>query len=110
MLIDAALRRMAGRLSAMQLDRRLRDAFDTDTWRRWRDWIAGSMQALAAGQPRLAARPAARRHPARRGLAAHRAPDRADGGGGGPRRRRPISRQREDAHERLTADPADGRP
>ncbi len=57
MVIDAALRRFAGRLSAMQLDPGLRDAFAAETWRRWRDWIGGSMRALAVGQGRLAARP-----------------------------------------------------
>ncbi len=57
MVIDAALRRFAGRLSAMQLDPTLRDAFGAETLRRWRDWIGASMRALAAGQGRLAARP-----------------------------------------------------
>jgi uncharacterized membrane protein YccC len=57
MVIDAALRRFAGRLSAMQLDPGLREAFAAETWRGWRDWIGASMQALAAGQGRLAARP-----------------------------------------------------
>jgi uncharacterized membrane protein YccC len=57
MVIDAALRRFAGRLSAMQLDPGLREAFGAETWRRWRDWIGTSMRALSAGQGRLAARP-----------------------------------------------------
>ncbi len=57
MVIDAALRRFAGRLTAMQLDPGLREAFGADTLRRWRDWIGGSMRALAAGQGRLAPRP-----------------------------------------------------
>jgi uncharacterized membrane protein YccC len=57
MVIDAALRRLAGRLSAMQLDPGLRDAFPQDTWRRWRDWIGTSMRALAEGHARLAPRP-----------------------------------------------------
>ncbi len=57
LVIDAALRRMAGRLSAMQLDPGLRDAFDVETWHGWRRWIGASMRALAAGQGRLAPRP-----------------------------------------------------
>jgi uncharacterized membrane protein YccC len=57
MVIDAALRRLAGRLSAMQLDPGLRDAFGAETWRRWRDWIGASMQAMAAGHGQLAPRP-----------------------------------------------------
>jgi uncharacterized membrane protein YccC len=57
MVIDAALRRFAGRLSAMQLDPGLREAFGADTLRCWRDWIAGSMRTLAAGQGKIAARP-----------------------------------------------------
>jgi uncharacterized membrane protein YccC len=57
MVIDAALRRFAGRLSAMQLDPGLREAFGAETWQRWRDWIGTSMRALSAGQARLAARP-----------------------------------------------------
>lgn len=57
MVIDAALRRFAGRLSAMQLDPGLREAFGADTLRLWRAWIGGSMRALAAGQASLASRP-----------------------------------------------------
>ncbi len=58
LVIDAALRRMAGRLSAMQLDPGLRDAYAVEVWHGWRAWIGASMRALAAGQGRLAPRPA----------------------------------------------------
>jgi uncharacterized membrane protein YccC len=57
MVIDAALRRFAGRLSAMQLDPALPASFGAETLRQWRDWIGGSMRALAAGQAKLAPRP-----------------------------------------------------
>jgi uncharacterized membrane protein YccC len=57
MVIDAALRRLAGRLSAMQLDSGLAAAFGADTLRSWRAWIGTSLQALAAGQGKLAPRP-----------------------------------------------------
>jgi uncharacterized membrane protein YccC len=57
MVIDAALRRLAGRLSAMQLEPGLRDALGAETLRGWRDWIGASMRSLAAGQGRIAARP-----------------------------------------------------
>lgn len=59
MVIDAALRRFAGRLSAMQLDPTLGAAFAPEVWRSWRGWIAGSMQALATGGTALSPRPAA---------------------------------------------------
>ncbi len=49
MLIDAALRRMAGRLTAMQFDPTLARTLDPALWRRWRDWIDSSAQALARG-------------------------------------------------------------
>jgi uncharacterized membrane protein YccC len=49
MVIDAALRRFAGRLVAMQLDPALPAAFAPDIWRRWRDWLGGSMRDLAGG-------------------------------------------------------------
>ncbi len=55
-VVDAALRRMAGRLSAMQL----RDAHDDgraphchDIWRAWRSWIAQTMAGLADPVPVL---------------------------------------------------------
>jgi uncharacterized membrane protein YccC len=51
LLIDAALRRLAGRLSAMQLDPELRRALAPDEWRRWRVWIVDSLEALAAEGP-----------------------------------------------------------
>lgn len=57
LVIDAALRRCAGRLSAMQFGTRSRLAMPPDAPRKWRDWISGSMRSLAAGQTGLAARP-----------------------------------------------------
>lgn len=48
MVVDAALRRFAGRLSAMQLDPTLTTTFTAEFWRGWRDWISNSMQALAS--------------------------------------------------------------
>jgi uncharacterized membrane protein YccC len=57
MVIDAALRRVAGRLSAMQFEPGLRDAFGADTLRLWRGWIGASLRSLAAGQGKLAPRP-----------------------------------------------------
>jgi uncharacterized membrane protein YccC len=57
LVIDAALRRCAGRLSAMQLDPGLRTAMAPEALRSWRDWIGGAMRALAAGQPVSAPRP-----------------------------------------------------
>jgi uncharacterized membrane protein YccC len=57
MVIDAALRRLAGRLSAMQLDPTLVRAFDPAIWRAWRDWIAGTLRALADGAVSVPPRP-----------------------------------------------------
>jgi len=48
MVIDAALRRFAGRLSAMQLDTTLATTFTAEFWRDWRAWISNAMQALAS--------------------------------------------------------------
>ena len=58
MAIDAALRRFAGRLSAMQLDPELGAAYEPQTWRRWREWIVASMNALASGNGAIAPSPA----------------------------------------------------
>jgi hypothetical protein len=49
MAIDAALRRFAGRLSAMQLNPELARAFAPRVWRGWPDWIVTRMDALAVG-------------------------------------------------------------
>ncbi len=57
MVIDAALRRLAGRLSAMQLDPGLGAAFAPVTWRRWRGWIGGSLQSLSTGVTAIEPRP-----------------------------------------------------
>jgi uncharacterized membrane protein YccC len=48
MLVDAALRRMAGRLTTMQLERQKKPE---PTWPAWRDWIFASMSGLAADPP-----------------------------------------------------------
>ncbi len=58
LVIDAALRRCAGRLSAMQLDpARLRAALPPEALAAWRDWIGGAMRMLAAGETALPPRP-----------------------------------------------------
>jgi uncharacterized membrane protein YccC len=57
MVVDAALRRFAGRLSAMQLDPALGPACAPTVWHQWRAWIAGTMQSLAAGSTDVAPRP-----------------------------------------------------
>lgn len=57
LVIDAALRRFAGRLSAMQLDPGMRAAMPPESLRIWGDWISGAMRALAAGQTGLTPRP-----------------------------------------------------
>jgi uncharacterized membrane protein YccC len=64
LVIDAALRRLAGRLSAMQLDGSVPPAMQLDgsappatTLRVWRDWISVSMSALAEGKASLLPRP-----------------------------------------------------
>jgi uncharacterized membrane protein YccC len=58
LVIDAALRRCAGRLSAMQLDpARLRAALPPVALAAWRDWIGGAMRALAAGETAMPPRP-----------------------------------------------------
>ncbi len=55
--IDAALRRMAGRVSALQVDAALHP-HDRAAWRAWRDWIDIASTRLAEGRADLPARPA----------------------------------------------------
>jgi len=55
MTIDAALRRMAGRVSAMQLD--LGQGHDPAPWHDWADWIETAARLLADGETRLPPRP-----------------------------------------------------
>jgi len=59
MVVDAALRRMAGRLAAMQLQKHERWPGDDAAWRRWRDWIGAAVAQLGVGPPgELIPRPA----------------------------------------------------
>jgi len=54
--VDAALRRMAGRLSAMQLGDSQSSVADPQLlllWRAWRTWIATAMASLASSAPIL---------------------------------------------------------
>ncbi|MBV8577058.1 MAG: FUSC family protein [Acetobacteraceae bacterium] len=51
LIIDAALRRIAGRLSAMQYDPEIRRAVPAETWHAWRDWIGRAMEVLASEEP-----------------------------------------------------------
>ncbi len=57
LVIDAALRRCAGRLSAMQLDPGFSPALPPEALAAWREWIGGTMRALAAGETTLPPRP-----------------------------------------------------
>jgi hypothetical protein len=53
--IDAALRRMAGRLSAMHLDGGA--SHDPALWHAWADWIEGAAQRISDGAAALSPRP-----------------------------------------------------
>lgn len=57
MAVDAALRRCAGRLITLHHDRDIGQRIAPAVLRTWRDWIAGSLRQLAAGQTALPARP-----------------------------------------------------
>jgi uncharacterized membrane protein YccC len=57
MLVDAALRRFAGRLAAVQHDPGLAMRVPRATLRIWRDWVGESMRRLAAGNTALPPRP-----------------------------------------------------
>ena len=49
MVVDAALRRLAGRLSALQHDPALSGAAGPEALRAWRAWLSAAFAALAAG-------------------------------------------------------------
>jgi uncharacterized membrane protein YccC len=57
MVVDAALRRCAGRLAAVQHDPGLAGRMSRETLRIWRDWVTESMRRLAAGGTVLPPRP-----------------------------------------------------
>ncbi len=59
MTVDAALRRLAGRLSALQHDPALAGGAGPDALRTWRTWLAGCFTALAEGTPLPDGAPAA---------------------------------------------------
>ncbi len=58
MVVDAALRRLAGRLSALQHDPALAGAAGPEALRAWRGWLGAAFAALAAGAPLPGAAPA----------------------------------------------------
>jgi uncharacterized membrane protein YccC len=57
MVVDAALRRCAGRLAAMQHDPTLARRVPREVLKTWRDWAAKSMRRLTAGNTDLPPRP-----------------------------------------------------
>ena len=59
MVVDAALRRLAGRLSALQHDPALAGTAGPDALRSWRGWLASAFAALTAGAPLPDGAPAA---------------------------------------------------
>ena len=63
LVVDAALRRLAGRLLALQHDPAQAGA-DPIPLQAWRRWMAESFAALQAGQPLPTAQPVDRNHPA----------------------------------------------
>jgi uncharacterized membrane protein YccC len=57
-VVDAALRRCAGRLATLQHNPALVSAIPARTLRTWRDWIGTSMRRLASGKTDVPPRPA----------------------------------------------------
>ncbi len=58
MVVDAALRRFAGRLATLQHDQATALRLAPPTLRAWREWVTGSLRALASGSTTLLPRPA----------------------------------------------------
>ncbi|HEY8290314.1 MAG TPA: FUSC family protein, partial [Acetobacteraceae bacterium] len=58
LVVDAALRRCAGRLAALRLDPELQTAVPPGALRMWRDWITGALRGLSEGKTAIAPRPA----------------------------------------------------
>ena len=69
MVIDASMRRIAGRLSAMQLEPAVVAEAERTTLARWRNWGSKSLDALASGEIELAPRPSTPTGPAGESLA-----------------------------------------
>nr|WP_294525125.1 FUSC family protein [uncultured Rhodopila sp.] len=57
MVVDAALRRCAGRLTTLRYDPATAKNLSPENLRIWRDWIGGSLRLLASGQTDLPPRP-----------------------------------------------------
>jgi uncharacterized membrane protein YccC len=57
LVVDAALRRVAGRLSAMQLDAGLRSAIPAESLAAWRRWVSEATVSMAAGHAAIEPRP-----------------------------------------------------
>lgn len=57
MVVDAALRRCAGRLASLQHDPMLTASVSSETLRIWGEWIAGSLRILVSGTNALPPRP-----------------------------------------------------
>jgi uncharacterized membrane protein YccC len=58
MLVDAALRRLAGRLAALQLAADPKAGMDAAEWEAWRRWIATALDGLQASPAAAPPRPA----------------------------------------------------
>jgi uncharacterized membrane protein YccC len=57
MVTDAALRRMAGRLSVLALESDPCGPMSEHAWQRWRDWFGNALDALQRGSADLGPRP-----------------------------------------------------
>jgi uncharacterized membrane protein YccC len=60
MVVDAALRRMAGRLMVLQMDPHHVDGLTPEVLRQWRDWVGRALRAMADGTPVPGSRPEGR--------------------------------------------------
>ncbi len=57
MVVDAALRRMAGRLSLLALEPNPRGEMTEAAWQRWRGWLQSALDTLQRGRTEIAVRP-----------------------------------------------------
>jgi hypothetical protein len=57
MVVDAALHRMAGRLSLLALEPNARGGMTEAAWQRWREWLESALDTLQRGRTEIAIRP-----------------------------------------------------